>query len=49
MLLTVSTVLHLGEIEFYGVGNNEAAQVKNTEELLKGEIENLMLNTNSTA
>ncbi|XP_060574389.1 LOW QUALITY PROTEIN: unconventional myosin-XVI-like, partial [Ruditapes philippinarum] len=30
LLLTLSIVLHLGEIEFHGVGNNEAAQVTNT-------------------
>ena len=34
--MTLSTVLHLGEISFVGVGNNEAAQVKNADALHKG-------------
>ncbi|XP_053404293.1 unconventional myosin-XVI-like isoform X4 [Mercenaria mercenaria] len=33
VLKTLSIVLHLGEIEFHGVGNNEAAQVRNTDML----------------
>ena len=36
MFTTLSTVLHLGEISFVGVGNNDAAQVKNDDALQKG-------------
>ena len=36
VILTLSIVLHLGELEFHGVGNNEAAQVTNTDMLNTG-------------
>ena len=40
MFTTLSTVLHLGEISFVGVGNNDAAHVKNDEALQKGKYIN---------
>ena len=36
--MTLSTVLHLGEISFVGVGNNDAAQVQNADSLKKGNL-----------
>ena len=38
--MTLSTVLHLGEISFVGVGNNDAAQVQNADTLKKGNLFN---------
>ena len=35
MFMTLSTVLHIGEISFVGEGNNEAAQVQNADALKK--------------